>query len=75
MNNLFIPVVVLVQITTITASLVLLEALRINDTGGLNAIVYTILAVIAFIVPYFWSGRLHCSSIKTTYRTKSGLMK
>lgn len=73
MNNLFIPVVVLVQITTITASLVLIEALRINDNGGLNAIVYTILAVITFIVPYFWSTRLHCSGIKTTYRTKAGL--
>ena len=75
MNNLFIPVVVLVQITTITASLILIEALRINDNGGFDAIVYTIIAVVVFVFPYVWSSRLHCSGIKTTYRTKSGLMK
>ena len=68
MNNLFIPVVVLVQVTTIIAALMLIEALRINDNGGLNAIVYTMLAVIIFILPFLWSGRLHCSGIKTSYR-------
>ena len=64
MNNLFIPVVVLVQVTTIVAALTLIEALRINDNGGLDAIVYTITAVLIFIFPYVWSSKLYCSGIK-----------
>lgn len=64
MNNLFIPVVVLVQVTTIVSALMLIEALRINDNGGLDAIVYTMLAVVTFLVPFLFSSKLYCSGVK-----------
>ncbi len=68
MKNLFLPVVVWVQITTISASLVLTEAIHINNRGGDLAIIYTMLAVVIFILPFLWSGKIHCSGIKTSYR-------
>ena len=74
MKNLFLPVVVWVQITTISAWLILTEAIYINDSGGHLAIIYSMLALAIFLLPFLWSGKLHCSGIKTSYRKSRRLV-
>lgn len=71
MNNLFIPAVVWVQITTLSAWLVLTEAIHINDSGGYLAIIYSMLALVIFLLPFLWSGRIYCTRIKTSTTTRS----
>ena len=69
MNNLFIPAVVWVQITTISAWLVLTEAIHINDSGGYLAIIYSMLALVVFLLPFLWSGRIYCTRVVKTVQS------